>query len=149
MRRAGALVEGTGFIAAQPLILYELWPSFFSCLGHTFPIYEWVGRWWETRCINISQRVGTTIIPMGNDFRNHKPKRKQLDKKGNHFSILLLSWDYTSKTNSHVGACMSTAPYACSFPPWVRTYLGMRQESLEFNFLILLSLCLCLDSLLR
>lgn len=67
-------------------------------------------------------------------------KEKHLHKKGDHFSILPLSWDYMSNRNPHVGACVSsTALYTGCLG------LGFsKQRELEFNIIILLSLCMCL-----
>lgn len=55
--------------------------SFFLCLGHSFHICEMGGETvGDFDSISTFQRVGTkqcrSIIPWGDDFRNHRPKRK-------------------------------------------------------------------------
>lgn len=66
--------------------------SFFSYLGHGFHIDEMGGETvGDFDSINTSPRVDTKPCrsSVGDDFRNQTLQRKEFNKMGDHFSILL------------------------------------------------------------
>lgn len=97
----GAGSQALGPSRLEPWVSGSFSQVFFSCSGHSFHTHEMGGETvGDCGCRETSPRAGTTVIPVGNDFRGHRPKRKQLNKKGNGFSILLLSFRLHNKEKS-------------------------------------------------
>lgn len=101
--------------------------SFFSCLGPSFHTHEMGGETLgDHGCRDSFPRAGTTMIPVGNDFRSYRPGRKQLNKKGNGFSILLFALRLHIKEKASCWCLYDKSLCTCSFTPQLSAYLRTR-----------------------